>query len=98
MEEQGQGSRQILESVGRLNEITHLVRENSLAMLKASKEVIQESRHLESVTQELTSGINEMASETSQINSSVNRVNSISGDNKTCINALAAEVAKFKIE
>jgi methyl-accepting chemotaxis protein len=98
MEEQGQGSQQILEAVSRLNEITQRVKQNSLEMLEGSKEVIQESRRLESVTQELTSGINEMAGGTSQINAAVSRVNDISGSNKTCIKALADEVSKFKIE
>ncbi|MDR1212140.1 MAG: methyl-accepting chemotaxis protein [Spirochaetaceae bacterium] len=97
MEEQGQGSQQILEAVSRLNEITMQVKQNSLEMLAGSKEIIMESRHLESVTQEISGGINEMAEGAGLINTAVSGINNISGSNKTCINALAAEVSKFKI-
>ncbi|MDR1178605.1 MAG: methyl-accepting chemotaxis protein [Spirochaetaceae bacterium] len=97
MEEQDQGSQQILEAVSRLNEITKQVKQNSLEMLEGSKEIIMESKRLESVTLEITGGINEMAEGAGRINTAVSGINGISGSNKTCINALAAEVSKFKI-
>ena len=46
MEEQDQGSKQILEAVGLLNEITQQVKNGSVEMLEGSKEVIQESDNL----------------------------------------------------
>jgi methyl-accepting chemotaxis protein len=98
MEEQGQGSRQILEAVGRLNEITRLVKEGSGEMLEGSKEVIKESRNLETLTGEITGGINHMASEAGQINEAVNKVNEISAGNREFINTLVTELAKFKVE
>ncbi|AEF86720.1 methyl-accepting chemotaxis protein [Treponema primitia ZAS-2] len=98
MEEQGQGSQQILEAIAKLNDITQQVKQGSLEMLEGSKEVINESKNLELVTQEITNGMNEMATGAEQINSAVNRVNTISGDNQEHINTLATEVARFKVE
>jgi methyl-accepting chemotaxis protein len=67
-------------------------------MLEGSREVIQESKNLEAVTQEITSGMNEMAAGADQINTAVNRVNTISGENKENIDILVREVSKFKVE
>ncbi|GHU12258.1 methyl-accepting chemotaxis protein [Spirochaetia bacterium] len=98
MEEQGAGSKQILEAISRLSEITQQVKGGSMEMLEGSKEVIQESKNLEKVTQEITSGMNEMATGADQINTAVNRVNEISGQNKDNIDVLVREVSRFKVE
>ncbi|MDR2304767.1 MAG: methyl-accepting chemotaxis protein [Treponema sp.] len=98
MEEQGAGSKQILEAIGQLNEVTQMVKGSSEEMLEGSKQVIQESKNLEMVTQEITNGMNEMATGAEQINVAVNRVNTISGENKENIDVLVREVSKFKVE
>jgi methyl-accepting chemotaxis protein len=98
MEEQGAGSKQILEAIGQVNEITQQVKGGSLEMLDGSKEVIQESKNLEKVTQEITGGMNEMATGAEQINIAVNRVNELSGHNRDNIDVLVREVSRFKIE
>ncbi|MDR1175800.1 MAG: methyl-accepting chemotaxis protein [Treponema sp.] len=98
MEEQGQGSKQILEAIANLNELTRNVKQSSTEMMEGSEQVIKESRNLELVTQEITRGMNNMAAETEQINVAVARVNQISSQNKEYINTLAVEVSKFKIE
>ncbi|MDR2178583.1 MAG: methyl-accepting chemotaxis protein [Treponema sp.] len=97
MEEQGQGSKQILDAVGRLNEITGGVKQSAGEMNTGSKEVIETSRTLEAITQEIINGMNEMASGAEQINVAVNQVNGISGRNKNDIDDLIQEVNKFKI-
>jgi methyl-accepting chemotaxis protein len=98
MEEQGQGSKQILEAVGRLNEITGGVKKSSGEMNAGSREVIAASRTLASITREITNGMNEMASGADQINATVHQANEISGLNKSDIDELMREVEKFKIE
>ena len=97
MEEQGQGSKQILEAMGSLNDITRHVKTGSIEMLEGSKEVIQESKNLEGVTQEITGGMNEMASGAEQINVAVNAVNELTVKNRDSIDNLLIEVARFKI-
>ncbi|MDR2480366.1 MAG: methyl-accepting chemotaxis protein, partial [Treponema sp.] len=98
MEEQGAGSKQILEAIGQLHEITRQVKGGSTEMLQGSKEVIAESKNLELVSQEITGGMNEMASGAEQINVAVNRVNELSGQNRDNIDVLVREVSRFKVE
>jgi methyl-accepting chemotaxis protein len=98
MEEQGQGSKQILDAVGQVNEITQLVKDESAKMLEGSREVIQESTNLEKATQEITGGMSEMAAGAEQINVGVNRVNDISVQNRENIDRLVREVSLFKVE
>jgi methyl-accepting chemotaxis protein len=98
MEEQGVGSKQILEAVSHLNDITGEVKRDSEAMNLSSKEVIATGQTLESITQEISDGMHEMASGADQINAVVNQVNEISGQNKEDINELIREVNKFKVD
>ena len=97
MEEQGIGSRQILEGVEKVNDITRQVSSRSEEMLHNSNEVIRESQNLERATQEIESGMNEMATGASQINIAVNHVNEISGKNRRGIDNLIGEVSRFKV-
>ncbi|MDR2742894.1 MAG: methyl-accepting chemotaxis protein [Treponema sp.] len=98
MEEQSVGSKQILEAIGQLNEVTHVVKSGSEEMLEGSRQVIEESKNLEMVTEEISNGMNEMATGADEINVAINRVNAISGENKENIEVLVQEVSKFKVE
>jgi methyl-accepting chemotaxis protein len=98
MEEQSAGSRQILEAVSRLNEITRVVGDGSAQMREESGQIIQAIRNLEAVSREISGGMNEMAVGADQINTAVNRVNEISGQNKESIDVLVKEVSRFKVE
>jgi len=97
MEEQAQGSKQVLSASGQVNDITQQVKGGALEMREGSKEVIQESKNLERATQEITSGINEMAVGTEQVNKAVNSVNDLSGRNRENISTLVRAVSKFKV-
>jgi methyl-accepting chemotaxis protein len=98
MEEQGEGSKQILDGISNVNEITRKVKTGSEEMLNGSKEVMTESQNLEKATQEITGGMNEMASGADQVNVAVNHVNEISVKNREGIDALLQEVSRFKVE
>jgi methyl-accepting chemotaxis protein len=98
MEEQSAGSKQVLEAISHVHEITQQVKGGSTEMLEGSTEVIRESKNLERATQEITGGMNEMASGADQINIAVNRVNELSSKNRENIDGLIREVSKFKIE
>jgi len=97
MEEQGIGSKQILDGIGHVNEITRQVQGGSNEMLVGAKEVIRESTNLEKATQEIKSGMNEMASGADHINTAVNHVNEISRKNREAIASLIKEVSRFKV-
>jgi len=97
MEEQNAGSKQILESINQLNDITRKVKDESEEMLEGSQEVIRESKNLGQVTQEISGGISEMAIGAEQINEAVNMVNDISVKNRENIDLLVKEVSLFKV-
>jgi len=98
MEEQGEGSKQVLQSVSVLNELTQQVKGGSEEMLNGSQEVMKESQNLERVTQEITGGMNEMASGADQVNIAVNNVNEMTVKNREAIDSLIKEVSRFKVE
>jgi methyl-accepting chemotaxis protein len=97
MEEQGQGSKQILEAIGMVNQTTQLVEVASDEMLEGSREVIREANNLEKATQEITGGINEMASGAEQMNVAIHQVNELSVSNREQIELLTKEVSRFKV-
>jgi methyl-accepting chemotaxis protein len=97
MEEQSQGSKQILEAIGQLGEITRQVKDGSLEMLDGSNEVIKEGKNLNKVTAEITGGMNEMANSAMAINSAVVQVSELSGKNHQGIDTLMNEVSRFKV-
>jgi methyl-accepting chemotaxis protein len=98
MQKQEQNSQGVLIAMRELKNITGKVRQSSEDMAGKSREVIAETVNLENITSELSGSMSDMAEGAEQINSSVLRVNDISGKNKQSINALTAEIAKFKID
>jgi methyl-accepting chemotaxis protein len=97
MEEQGMGSKAVLDSIGSLNDITGEVKRSAAEMLGGSREVIQESKVLERITSEIGNGMQEMASGAEQIDTAVSQVNDISEENKKQIEQLMTEVSRFKV-
>ena len=97
MEVQAESSKQVHESIGLLQELTQKVQNSSAEMLEGSQRVTDEARSMNSITQEITGGMNEMATGAEQINKAVNSVNELTVENKQSIDALTAEVNKFKV-
>jgi hemerythrin len=97
MEEQNSGSRQILESAGRLNEITKTIKNSSVMMQEKSQAIIAEGKNLERVTAEITSGMNEMASRAGDANDSVTRISALSRRNKNNIGVLKEAISRFTV-
>jgi len=98
MEEQAEGSNQLLQGTTNLNGITQQVKAGSEEMLEGSQEVMKESRNLEKVTQEITGGMNEMALGAEQVNIAVHNVNELTQKNSEGISTLLREVSRFKVD
>ncbi|MDR2574973.1 MAG: methyl-accepting chemotaxis protein [Treponema sp.] len=98
MEEQGEGSKQLLQGTSNLTNITAKVRDGSMEMAEGSKEVIEESNALERATQEISGGMNEMAVGADHINLAIHHVNEISVKNRAGIESLIQEVSRFKVD
>ncbi|MDR2481341.1 MAG: methyl-accepting chemotaxis protein [Spirochaetaceae bacterium] len=98
MEEQGQGSKQVLEAVSQLNEITREVKGGSAQMLRGSKEVIEESKTLEQMSHELSNSMDEITIGVEQINIAVTRINDLCHKNHENISVMVNEIGVFKME
>jgi methyl-accepting chemotaxis protein len=98
MEEQSEGSRQILEGVAKMRDVTGQVKNSAAEMLEGSQQVLSESRTMQAATEEITNGMNEMATGAGQINTAVSQVNSLSSQNKEDISILVDAVSKFKVD
>ena len=98
MEEQTTGSRQILDAMGKLQDITRQVKDRSEEMFEGSQQVIKESKNLTTATEEVNNDIAEIAAGAEYINSAVERVHAITTNNKEHISAMAKEVEQYKVE
>jgi methyl-accepting chemotaxis protein len=97
MEEQGTGSRQVLEGVSNLNKKTDQVKNDSHKMLKDTKEAIMESEKLGNSMSQITSKINEMSACAKEISVAIDHIDKISIKNKQGIKDLNNEISRFKI-
>ena len=97
MREQENGSKEVLIAIKSINTITAEVQAGSEEMLKGGEGVAGEMQKLDDLTRVITESMNEMVSGTVQINNAVQEVNEITLKNKRSIEALSAEVGKFKV-
>ena len=98
MEEQGIGSRSILEAITQLNSVTGLVRKASSDMSEGSKEVQTQSQDLKRITAEVAGSMDEMTQSVDHITDAVTRVKEISDENKENISALSKDITRFKVD
>ncbi|QSI03418.1 methyl-accepting chemotaxis protein [Treponema pedis] len=97
MQEQTEGSREVLEAIRDIKDVTEKVRSGSEEMLMGSKNVAQEMKKLNELTGTIADSMNEMASGSVQINNAVQEVNEIAQKNKNSIEKVVLEVEKFKV-
>ncbi|MGP1593718.1 MAG: methyl-accepting chemotaxis protein [Treponema sp.] len=97
MREQENGSREVLSAIKTINTVTVEVKAGSDEMLRGGEGVAAEMQKLDDLTRVIADSMNEMASGAVQISNAVQDVNQITQKNKASIDALAAEVGKFKI-
>ncbi|MCL2441042.1 MAG: methyl-accepting chemotaxis protein [Treponema sp.] len=98
MEEQGEGSRQILDAVTQLNSITGLVRQSSSDMTDESKDVLNQSHSLKVTTAEIAGDMDEMSKSADEITGAFTRIDEITEENRENIIALNKDISKFRIE
>ncbi|MDR1597212.1 MAG: bacteriohemerythrin, partial [Treponema sp.] len=97
MEEQSAGSRQILEDLEQLNEITRRVKAGAGEMRKESRDVIQEGKNLEAAAADISRGVTEIASGIVHVNNSVEHLREIGGKNRSNIETLGKATSQFAI-
>jgi len=96
MEEQETGGKQILESIGRLRDITSSVMKGSDKMDESGKTLVKETDEFIKTSKETVEGMNEILVGINQINASVSHVNEMSLENNKNFESLKQETQKFK--
>jgi len=98
MEEQGEGSRQILSAVTQLNTVTGQVRSASSEMTAESREVLKQSTSLKQITADVAGDMDNMTKNADGISNAFKRVQEITGENGENIVALSKDISKFKVD
>jgi methyl-accepting chemotaxis protein len=98
MEEQTHGSQQTLEALTNINEVTQAVRLASQEINTGSKKIGQEMDGLLAVTRHLGQGMDEIASGAHEVDSASRQVSEISLGALRQVDALGAQVGRFKTQ
>lgn len=97
MQEQSNGSKEMLESIRDINTVTTQVETGSEKMLQHGENIVDEMKKLDELTHVIADSMNDMASGTVQINEVAEKINQISQKNKASIETLITEVGTFKL-
>jgi len=95
MEEQEAGGKQILESISRLRDITHSVKNGSDDMAESGKTLVKETDEFIKTSQKAVEGMNEILKGINQINAAISHVNEMSLENNRNFESLKKETEKF---
>ncbi|HUX41603.1 MAG TPA: methyl-accepting chemotaxis protein [Rectinemataceae bacterium] len=98
MDEQNEGSKQILEAIGEINVATVNVRHGAAEIMEGSKSIGGEMRNLASASEELRNGMGDIESAVSSIDEAGTRVKDVGLRNDETVRSLAAIVSRFKLE
>ncbi|MFA6855658.1 MAG: HAMP domain-containing methyl-accepting chemotaxis protein [Treponema sp.] len=98
MQEQTEGSTQVLESIQVIKETTNTVQTGSEELTTGGKQVSSEMGVLSTVTEEISSAVNEMAQGALTIIKSVQEVKTASSANKDNLQKISDEIGKFTVK
>lgn len=98
LQEQANGSKEVLVAMKEINDATEQVRSGSKEMLIGSQSVADEMNRLNTLTVNISNRMDEVASGSEQISGAVKDVTNLTEKNKNMIQHLNGEVAKFKVE
>ena len=97
MEEQETGGKQILDSIGRLRDITYSVKKGSDNMEVSGETLVKETDEFIRTSKETVEGMNEILTGINQINVSISHVNDMSIENTRNFESLKNETGKFNV-
>ena len=97
MEEQNEGSKQIMEALRHLNTSTSEVRNSSLEMSGRNKQIVTDMNLLKQSTEMMNTSMEEMAVGARKINETGSTLSEISTQVKSAIEKIGAQVDLFKV-
>ena len=97
MQEQENGSHEVLQAIKDINSITNEVQQGSAEMLRGGEGVAIEMQKLDGLTRIITDSMNEMSAGAIEISNAMQEVSDVVQQNKVSIASLVQEVSKFKV-
>ena len=97
MQEQTEGSGQVMDAMRMIHEITYSVNDSSTAVLQSSKEIGVEMQRLVEVTTSITNLMNVMADNADEVTRALGAIDDSVVKNMIVMNELVEEVAIFKV-
>ena len=97
MSEQNAGNKQVLDAMKLISDATTSVKDGSNEMLGGAEQVALEMANLSDVTRRINESMSSISANVSEITSAMELVSQSSSKNQADINALAAEIATFKL-
>lgn len=97
MDEQAEGSNQVLQSISDIHNSTDIVKNNTTILLDGGKEIVNKMSLLAEASYEISNAINLITDGTSNISEAVKKVSNDSEENKESLNKLQNHVTEFKL-
>lgn len=98
MEEQAEGSSQVLEAMGEIKYSSDSVQKESEELKIGGKQIIDEMKILADVTVQIKNAMGEIVSGTDEITKSIKEVNKATENNKTDLAVLDNQFSSFKLD
>ena len=98
MDEQSEGSKQVIHAIRDINDVTTKVREGATVMEHGSGEIMNEMQRLTDVTQQINTAMGEISSGVKELNNHMQEVHLLAQQNSESINTVSNEVGQFKVE
>ena len=97
MDEQSAGSRQSLEAIHQINDVTQNVKNSAAVMEQGAERIIGEMKKLSEVTNQIGAAMSEILRGIGELNTSMQSINSLSQNNNESIRTVVGELGKFKV-
>ena len=97
MDEQSAGSKQVIDAMNQINDITSDVRSSASAMASGSNMILEEMGRVSTVTNQISVAMSEISNGIGELNNSIQQVNALTQRTGESIHTVAKEVGKFKV-
>ncbi len=97
MEEQNEGSRQVMDALGAMNRTSGDVQTSSREIENGTKEILSAISHLKESSSNMSSNFNEIVSTTKATEQATERLNSLSIEMAAAVNGISEKIDEFKV-
>ena len=98
MDEQAEGSSQVLQSISEIHSSTEIVKNNTSTLLDGGKEIVSEMGRLAEASYEISNAVSLITEESNAISEAVDKVSKDSEENKESLDQVHTNVSVFKLK